>query len=40
MTTPGDEAVDVTSLGEGWMEGTIVRTGEYGMLPSNYFEMK
>jgi len=32
----GDAIVDVTVIDEGWMEGRVERTGQYGMLPSNY----
>ena len=34
----GDEIVDVTVIDDGWMEGRVKRTGNYGMLPSNYVE--
>ena len=34
----GDEIVDVTVIDDGWMEGRVKRTGDYGMLPSNYVE--
>ena len=34
----GDLIVDVTIIDDGWMEGTVERTGHYGMLPSNYVE--
>lgn len=34
----GDEIVEVTVIDEGWMEGRVKKTGQYGMLPSNYVE--
>ncbi|XP_028395804.1 LIM and SH3 domain protein F42H10.3-like [Dendronephthya gigantea] len=34
----GDMISDGKIVGEGWMEGTNMRTGETGMLPSNYVE--
>lgn len=34
----GDEIVDVEVIDDGWMEGRVKRTGEKGMLPSNYVE--
>lgn len=34
----GDLVSDVTVIDDGWMEGRVERTGEYGMLPSNYVE--
>lgn len=34
----GDIIVDATVIDEGWMEGRVQRTGQYGMLPSNYVE--
>lgn len=34
----GDMICDGEIVGEGWMEGTNMRTGETGMLPSNYVE--
>ena len=34
----GDVIVDATVIDEGWMEGRVQRTGQYGMLPSNYVE--
>ena len=34
----GDEIIDVNIIDEGWMEGTVKRTGKFGMLPSNYVE--
>lgn len=35
-----DEIVDVTVIDDGWMEGRVKRTGQYGMLPSNYVEKR
>lgn len=29
---------EVTVIDDGWMEGRVERTGQYGMLPSNYVE--
>ena len=34
----GDEIIEVTVIDEGWMEGRVKKTGQYGMLPSNYVE--
>ncbi len=34
----GDIIVNCTAVDEGWMTGTVHRTGEYGMLPANYVE--
>lgn len=34
----GDIIVDATVIDEGWMEGRVQRSGQYGMLPSNYVE--
>lgn len=34
----GDIIKDVTVIDDGWMEGQNARTGQYGMLPSNYVE--
>lgn len=34
----GDVIVDVQVIDEGWMRGTVERTGVNGMLPSNYVE--
>ena len=34
----GDIIIDVTVIDDGWMEGRVQRTGQYGMLPSNYVE--
>lgn len=36
----GDVIMDVTVIDDGWMEGRVQRTGQYGMLPSNYVEKK
>ena len=33
-----DRLVDCEIIDEGWMYGTVVRTGKRGMLPSNYVE--
>ena len=33
-----DLIIEVTVIDEGWMEGRVERTGQYGMLPSNYVE--
>ncbi|XP_038058397.1 LIM and SH3 domain protein 1-like isoform X2 [Patiria miniata] len=35
----GDNIIDVTIIDDGWMEGRVERTGQFGMLPSNYVEM-
>uniref|UniRef100_A0A3Q2QLV0 LIM and SH3 domain protein 1 n=1 Tax=Fundulus heteroclitus TaxID=8078 RepID=A0A3Q2QLV0_FUNHE len=34
----GDVIVDVQQIDEGWMYGRVERTGQQGMLPSNYVE--
>lgn len=34
----GDIIVDGKVIDEGWMEGRVERTGQYGMLPANYVE--
>ena len=34
----GDLITDVTVIDDGWWEGRVERTGQYGMLPSNYVE--
>ncbi|XP_033111031.1 LIM and SH3 domain protein 1-like [Anneissia japonica] len=34
----GDYIIEVTVIDDGWMEGRVQRTGQYGMLPSNYVE--
>lgn len=34
----GDYIVDVEVVDAGWMTGTVQRTGQHGMLPSNYVE--
>ena len=34
----GDYIVDAEIIDEGWMEGRVERTGQRGMLPSNYVE--
>ncbi|KAL9967699.1 hypothetical protein ACROYT_G025987 [Oculina patagonica] len=33
-----DIITEVTVIDDGWMEGRVERTGQYGMLPSNYVE--
>ena len=34
----GDIIVEGLAIDKGWMEGRVKRTGQYGMLPSNYVE--
>ena len=34
----GDSILNVEVIDEGWMTGTVERTGDSGMLPSNYVE--
>ncbi|TNN85897.1 LIM and SH3 domain protein 1 [Liparis tanakae] len=34
----GDVIIDVQQIDEGWMYGRVERTGQQGMLPSNYVE--
>ncbi|XP_003385285.1 PREDICTED: LIM and SH3 domain protein 1-like [Amphimedon queenslandica] len=34
----GDHIIDAEVIDDGWMEGTVERTGQRGMLPSNYVE--
>uniref|UniRef100_A0A8C9S6L0 SH3 domain-containing protein n=1 Tax=Scleropages formosus TaxID=113540 RepID=A0A8C9S6L0_SCLFO len=34
----GDVIINVQSIDEGWMYGTVQRTGKTGMLPANYVE--
>eukprot|EP00794_Sanderia_malayensis_P006030 gene6030-6731_t len=34
----GDAIINVEIIDDGWMTGTVERTGEHGMLPSNYVE--
>jgi hypothetical protein len=34
----GDLVVNCTPIDEGWMTGTVHRTGKFGMLPANYVE--
>lgn len=34
----GDLITEATIIDDGWMEGRVERTGQYGMLPSNYVE--
>ena len=33
-----DMIINCEPIDEGWMNGTVERTGESGMLPSNYVE--
>ena len=35
-----DSIVDVQMLDEGWAMGTVERTGQRGMVPSNYIEQQ
>lgn len=34
----GDVITNATVIDDGWMEGLVERTGQFGMLPSNYVE--
>ena len=34
----GDIIINSEKVDEGWMLGTVQRTGQHGMLPSNYVE--
>nr|6Y17_C Chain C, Nebulin,Nuclear receptor corepressor 1 [Homo sapiens]6Y17_D Chain D, Nebulin,Nuclear receptor corepressor 1 [Homo sapiens] len=34
----GDAIINVQAIDEGWMYGTVQRTGRTGMLPANYVE--
>ena len=34
----GDIIINANVIDDGWMEGTVERTGKTGMLPSNYVE--
>ena len=34
----GDIIIDATVIDEGWIEGRVERTGQFGMMPSNYVE--
>ena len=34
----GDTIINAELVAEGWMTGTVERTGQSGMLPSNYVE--
>lgn len=36
----GDEIVNAQRIDDGWMFGTVKRTGQIGMLPSNYVEVQ
>ena len=40
LFSTGDVIIDVEVIDDGWMEGTVERTGQKGMLPSNYVEKK
>jgi len=35
----GDRIINTESIDDGWMYGTVQRTGDVGMLPSNYVEL-
>uniref|UniRef100_H2YDF4 SH3 domain-containing protein n=1 Tax=Ciona savignyi TaxID=51511 RepID=H2YDF4_CIOSA len=35
----GDVIVNAQSIDDGWMFGTVLRTGATGMLPANYVQM-
>ncbi|XP_039183836.1 LIM and SH3 domain protein 1-like [Crotalus tigris] len=34
----GDAIVNIQAVDEGWMDGTVQRTGKTSMLPANYVE--
>ena len=34
----GDIIINAVPIAEGWMTGTVHRTGQSGMLPANYVE--
>jgi hypothetical protein len=34
----GDIIINCTPIDEGWMTGTVKRTGQNGMIPANYVE--
>jgi len=34
----GDRVINATLIDDGWMIGTVSRTGKRGMVPTNYFE--
>ena len=34
----GDFIVNANIIDDGWMEGCVERTGQFGMLPSNYLK--
>lgn len=34
----GDYIINVQPIDDGWMYGTVQRTGKTGMLPANYIE--
>lgn len=38
LSPVGDEITDVKEIDEGWMEGRVARTGQFGMIPSNYVD--
>ena len=38
LSFPGDVIIDASIIDDGWMEGRVERTGQYGMLPSNYVQ--
>ena len=38
VCVPGDVILDANVIDDGWMEGKVQRTGQAGMLPSNYVE--
>ena len=35
----GDRIIDSEAIDDGWMYGRVLRTGRFGMLPSNYVEL-
>ena len=35
----GDHIINTECIDDGWMYGTVLRTGAYGMLPANYVEL-
>ena len=34
----GDIIINAAFIDEGWMTGTVQRSGKFGMLPANYVE--
>jgi len=34
----GDIIIDANTIDDGWMEGRVERTGQFGMIPANYVE--